>query len=154
MVRPSNSKWASPLHMDKKSIPGDWRPCGDYRALNSDTIPDRYPLPHIHNCVSLRHRMKVFSTSYVHTTKYRSHPKTSRKRQLPLLLVRSNASECRSGYGMPPRPSNTLPIVSCAVSSSAMPTLTTFLSPATMKKRAYDIWKSSSLATKTITDWW
>ncbi len=62
IVQPSNSKWASPLHMVKKSKPGDWRPCGDYRALNSDTILDRYPLPYIHKCASSLHGMKVFST--------------------------------------------------------------------------------------------
>ncbi len=61
-VRPSDSKWASPLRLVKKSKPGNWRPCGDYRALNSDTIPDRYPLPHIHDCVASRNGMKVFST--------------------------------------------------------------------------------------------
>ena len=29
-----------------KCTPGDWRPCGDYCAL--DNVSDRYPIPHIH----------------------------------------------------------------------------------------------------------
>ncbi len=62
IVRLSDTKWASPLHLVKKSKPGDWRPCGDYRGQDSGTIPDRDPLPHIHDCASCLHGMKLFST--------------------------------------------------------------------------------------------
>ena len=60
IVRPSSSNWSSALHVVPKKN-GDIRPCGDYRALNSHTQMDRYPVPNIQEFSSQLAGSAIFS---------------------------------------------------------------------------------------------
>lgn len=62
IARPSKSPWSSPLHLVSKNTTDAWRLCGDYRALNTRTIPDRYPVRHIQDFTHFLHGKNIFST--------------------------------------------------------------------------------------------
>ncbi|GBM37272.1 Transposon Ty3-I Gag-Pol polyprotein [Araneus ventricosus] len=53
-------KLQAALHMVPKKQ--DWRSCGDYRRLNTQIIPDRFPIPHVHDIAHDLFNKKSFST--------------------------------------------------------------------------------------------
>lgn len=61
ICRPSSSNASCPLHLVQKKGADDWRPCGDYRRLNTITSPDRYPIPHIQDFAMNFKDCNVFS---------------------------------------------------------------------------------------------
>lgn len=60
-LRPSSSNYASPLHMVPKKGTVHWRPVGDYRALNAQTVKDKYPIPCVADFTYALHGCKIFS---------------------------------------------------------------------------------------------
>ena len=59
IIRPSQSPYASPLHIVPKK--DGWRLVGDYRALNKITERDSYPLPYLQDFNLQLNNKKVFS---------------------------------------------------------------------------------------------
>jgi hypothetical protein len=60
-IRPSRSPCAAPIFFVNKKD-SSLRPVIDYRALNENTIPDKYPLPLIHQLLDKLHTAKHFTS--------------------------------------------------------------------------------------------
>ena len=53
VVRRTDSPWATPLQYMIRKSDGSWRPCGDFRRLNTVMQPDSYPVPNMQDLTAL-----------------------------------------------------------------------------------------------------
>jgi hypothetical protein len=60
IIHRSSSQWSSLLHMVQKKD-SSWRPCGNYRRLNLQTVKDKYPLPNMANLAACLEDYRLFS---------------------------------------------------------------------------------------------
>ena len=59
--RPSDSAWASAIHLVPKEEGKTYRLCVDYRRLNTVSNTDKYPVPFISAFTHQLHKKRVFS---------------------------------------------------------------------------------------------
>ena len=98
VIAPSSSPWACALHpVSKKDSSVRWTV--DYRPINKQTIPDKYPVPLINDILATLGGSKYFSSldaaQAITTSLWRR--KIRKKRHLSPSLVCISFSACHSG---------------------------------------------------------
>lgn len=92
---PSDSNWPSPIYLVPRKDGTFWM-CSAYRTLNSSTVKDNYPIPHIQDFSHLLPRATGYWAVTKHTTKFWCTQRTLLKLWLSHLLASLNIAPCQT----------------------------------------------------------